>query len=190
LQRRSNEAWPGPDENAVIDAMLDQHHPLYTHHWKKCNTFVTALVTKFIDSSLADKKEDIIQETMVSIVRSLPEFKRRCRLTYWITKIVHSRIADAGRDIQNRKKFIALPPTDPREDDPKEDYLSAFQLPRTVEDECIDREDLREAFTQFLNRYANHAHRERLLLIWTMHLAGYSQKEIAQELGSDTSRRV
>ncbi len=182
MQNQPYARWPGHNDTPVLDAMLDKNHPLYLHHWSECQIYVKGLVLKWASNFSAEEKEDIIQNTTLWIIRYLPDFKRDCRFTTWIIKIVRTRIADAGREKQAYSRQVALPPDDPDNDERREDYISRISSPKTLEEECAIREDLRDAYEKLLDRLAANTNRDRILKILRMHLSGMSQKEIAREL--------
>ncbi len=126
MHKRLLDQWPGPFDDPVIDAMLNDRN---SHHWSECQTFVNRLVQKWAGNFPADDREEIAQNAMFWIVRYLPDFKRECRLTTWIVRVVHTRIADAGRERQNSILRQALPPNDPNEDNESEDYIAKISSP-------------------------------------------------------------
>jgi RNA polymerase sigma factor (sigma-70 family) len=182
MHEQPYERWPGLDDAPVIDAMLNDHHPLHPHHWNGCEAYVKGLVFKWANNFQEDEKEDISQNVMVSITKYLPSFKQKSRLTTWIIKIIHSRIADAGREKQARLRLVALPPDDPDGDERKEDYLTRISSSKTVEEESALREELREAYKKLLDHLSASPNKKQTLRILRMHIAGMSQKEIAQKL--------
>jgi RNA polymerase sigma factor (sigma-70 family) len=179
MHKRLLDPWPGPFDDPVIDAMLNDRD---SHHWSECQKYVNSLVLKWAGNFSADDREEIAQNAMFWIVRYLPKFKRKCRLTTWIMRIVHTRIVDAGRERQTSLLRQALPPNDPDEDDKNEVNASKIGSPRTVEEECVSREELREAFKALLKHLSARAKPERDILILEMHIAGFSQQDISRKL--------
>lgn len=174
MQKQFYEEWPGPDDDLVIDAMLNDSN---SHHWSKCQTFVNSLMPRLAGNFSADIQDEIAQSAMFSIVRYLPGFKRKCRFTSWIIKIVKSRIADAGREQQNMNRRHVSPPNDSDEDKENEAYILKISSERTAEEECILREELREVSKEFLEHLS-----ERKIHIMKMYLAGFSLEAIAKKL--------
>ncbi len=171
--------WPGPSDNPVIDAML---HDKNSYHWTECQTCVNRFVQKYAFGFSSDEKEEIIQDTMLWIVRYLPDFKRDCRLTSWIIQIVRSRIIDASRaKIKLKDRYIPHP-NDPEEDGGNDAYISKISSPRTAEEECVLHEELQEALDEILAFLSSHANSERNIRILKMYLAGFNQKDIANRL--------
>ncbi len=179
MQNRPHNEWPGPDDDPVIDAMLNDSD---SHHWGKCQTFVNKLVLKLASNFSVESKDEIAQNAMLSIVRYLPNFKRECRLTSWIVKIVKSRIADAGRIQQTASWHQALSPSDSDEDKENEAYNSKISSLRTAEEESILREELREVSKDLLDYLSNRKHSARNIRILEMHINGFSHEEIARKL--------
>jgi RNA polymerase sigma factor (sigma-70 family) len=183
MQKRFYDQWPGPDDAPVIDAMLNDTS---SHHWNKCQTYVNELVLRLARDFSSDDKEEIVQNSMFWIVRYLPYFERKCRLTTWIVRVVHTRIADAGRLRQTTIRRQALPTNELDEDKENKEYISKISSPRTVEEECILREDLRESSEALLEYLSTHSNSERNILILEMHIAGFSQEDIAKKLHMPT----
>lgn len=183
MQKRFHEQWPGPEDASVINAMLNDSS---SHHWSKCQIYVNELVLKLASNFSADVKEEIAQNAMFCIVRYLPNFKRKCRLTSWIVRIVHTRIADAGRIRQANFRRQALLPNDPDENKENEAYISKIRSPKTVEEECVVREVLREANIALLEYLSTHSKPEINTRILEMYIAGFSQEDIARKLHMPT----
>lgn len=181
MQKRDSEKWPGPDDNLVIDAMLDDRG---SHHWSECHKFVKNLVMRLASNFSKDVKEEIIQNSMFWIVRYLSSFKRECSFTSWIIKIVKSRIADAWRVQQTTEQHQTSPSNDSDED--KESESDIISTQRTTEQECILREELHEAAKELLVYLSDHAHTERNIRILEMHIAGFSQEDIAKKFHMPT----
>src|SRR5438067_8729023 len=177
MPKRTESQWPGPNDDIIIEAMLNDRHSLHAYHWNECQAYVNKLVQRTSNFSV-DEKEEIAQNTMFWIVRYLGNFKRECRFTTWIIKVVSSRIADAGREKQTLIKRVALPPNDPDVDTQKDDYISRISSPRTAEEEYILHEDLREVSKALLDYLRTRANSERNIRILEMYLAGFSQEEI------------
>lgn len=183
MQSDSNKLWPGEDDTLAIAAMLDNHHPLHQHHWEKCQILVTGWVKTEAKDFFHEEREEIIQNAMFKIARSLHDFKRRSRLKTWIITIVRHCIADAGREQQAHLKQDQFPLRDfDNDEDEEDDYMSRIRSPKTTEEECILRENMREANEKLWEYLSKHANKERNIRIIEKYLDGWSQEEIAFEL--------
>ncbi len=178
LNQQHYDQWPGPFDNPVIDAMLHND----SHNWSECQAYVNRLVLSMASNFPVDVKEEIVQNTMLSIVRYLPNFKRDCRLTSWIVQIVRTRIADAGREQKKLNLRHTPHPNNPEEDDGNDKYIEKIRSPRTAEEECVLQEELQESIKDLVIYLSTHANSERNIHILTMHLDGLSQKDIARML--------
>jgi RNA polymerase sigma factor (sigma-70 family) len=180
MQGNSNNLWPGEDDTQAIAAMLNDQHPFYEHHWQQCYAFVIESVKRRASDFSKDDKDDISQNVMINIGRSLVTFKRKCKLTTWITKIVINCVINARRARKAQEMQRALPPQDPA-DNQHEDFASRIRSLTTTEEESLLREDLR-AIKKLLEQLAKHTHKERAIKIFDMHLEGLSHEEIARKL--------
>lgn len=182
MQGNSNKLWPGEDDTQAIEAMRDDTRSDYDYHWQECQIFINGLVKKRASNFSKDDKEEICQNALLRIVRSLPTFKRESRLTTWITKITINCITDAGRMQQAQLKQEDQSLHSSEDADEDEDLIYRIKSPRTTEDNCIFREDVREIKEKLREYFSKHGNKERTIRIFTMHLEGLSQKEIASIL--------
>lgn len=188
MPNQYNNTWPGPDDSQAIEAMLDKQHPQHQQHWEMCLTLVNGWVKTEARDFSREEKEDIIQNAIFKIVRSLHDFKRRSRLKTWIITIVRHCIADAGRELKARLKQDHLPfrDLDENEDTSDDDYMLRIKSPKTTEEECILREDMREANEKLWEYLSKHTNKERNIRIIEKYIDGWSQEEIAHELHMPT----
>lgn len=174
----SRNPWPGPDDKLVVDQMLADP---YSHRWNECRRFFEQLVQA---SDLpVDLREDVVQNAMFTVMRSLPGFHYECRLKTWLGMIAHSRIVDAWRDRIRNNQWIS-PPNGPSGDEESETGILKINTPQTTEGECIIREKIREVMRvlrEYINTHAN-AERNRQILQKVL-FDQFTFEEAAQELG-------
>src|SRR5450755_600529 len=87
------ERWPGFDDRRVVEEMLNSPH---SEHWAACRDFMRDRVSAAANLPYA-LQEDVIQDAMLSVQKSLPTFQYRCRLETWLLSVVKRRIIDAYR---------------------------------------------------------------------------------------------
>jgi RNA polymerase sigma factor (sigma-70 family) len=128
------------------------------------------------------QREDIVQEAMIRIHKYLATFKFKCSLRTWIFNIVRSCIIDTYRKSKHAVEFHAL--VDPYHDVEIEDELLVANMPGTLEDECITRDELRRvmiALQEFVSLHANQARNRAILEM--VFFEDMSLEETAQALG-------
>src|SRR5438876_12093966 len=79
LKNGDSSRWPGADDAAVVAEMLKNGD---SPHWRACHDFVTHLV-RGMNVPVA-LKDDIVQATMEVLLRALPHFQYKSRLTTWL----------------------------------------------------------------------------------------------------------
>src|SRR5713226_3444987 len=139
MNERLHNSWPGPDDKPVVNQMLADP---YSHQWSECRSFFERL--KQIRDIPEDTREDVVQNAMVTVSRSLPAFRFDCKFSTWLVYVARSRITDAQRDLNRYKKqFIAQSEAPYNEENETDTFTIEAQ--HTTEEECIIRENISEA---------------------------------------------
>src|SRR2546425_2779692 len=182
MKECSLQQWPGSDDRAVVYDMLDNAD---SPHWAACREYVNRCVTKLVFKWRCSPalREDVVQDSMLSVMKSLCDFQFQCRLTTWLMMIVDRRMADVMRSEKRRlaKEADSLDTTNLYgERDNERDVPSIH----TVEEECLVREELR-CVTAYLQEYlAYHSKPERNKQLLNLVLfRGFSVSEAAALLG-------
>lgn len=174
--------WPGEDDRAVVTAMLKDPD---SQHWTKCREFIENLVHQRARNIPQYYWEDIIQEAMIKIHKSLPTFQYKCSLKTWLFGIVGSCIIDDHRKITRILKYI-IPTADSHnahEDGELNDMLN-LHLSRTAEEDFMIREEARQAIAALQEYIMTHNKRERNEKLLDMFFyEGLSLKESAKAVG-------
>jgi RNA polymerase sigma factor (sigma-70 family) len=159
--------WPGPDDKCVIAEMMsDDHSP----HWEQCLIFIRQLLSRM--NVPADSEEDIVQQSLLSVKKKLAEFRHECFLKSWIKLIVVNKTRDELRTYVRNKTRLQIITED-----------LAIVTPQTVEEQYLQREQLREVIAGLQKFVAQHAHRTRNALILRLVLfEGYTCDEVAKQL--------
>lgn len=176
----SEQDWPGADDITVVTEMLNDKD---SHHWGACRSFVARQV-EAMDVAL-DSKEEIVQEVMKSVVKALPGFRYRSRLTTWLIKVIRNKAIDILRYHLSRSSK-EIPPRNTEEGDEEANTFEVVS-PRETEDECVIRESLREAISalQIHIKQSKHPARDGIILRLSL-LEDYTCEEIAVLLGVDS----
>ena len=164
-------------------------------HWSECQKFIQRIIQSQSRNLSLELKEEIVQSAMLSVVRYLPAFRFDCKLATWLVKIAHHRIIDAYRkeppdhshhsDDYSPFPNVYLQVSD--EDEENEAYISHISSEKTAEEECVIREELRDAFNDLQVYLSNRKYAKRNIHVMEMHFEGFSQKEIARKLDMPTA---
>ena len=173
--------WPGPDEGSIIEEMLADHG---SQHWHTCYRFVQRyLLFKgwTIHNLSREDIEEIVQEAMFRIYKSLPAFKRKSKLTTWLTVLSYRSLIDFYR--KSKPSFPIQPPISACPlttgiDEP----LSVSHHTPTAEELAIINNDLSIALATLKCYCLNHAHAGRnARIIELVILRGNSCESAAKE---------
>jgi RNA polymerase sigma factor (sigma-70 family) len=173
--------WPGgADDRTVVEEMLRDPR---SGQWFECYEFVKKLVQSQAKNIPQDHWDDIVQETMIRVDKSLLTFKHQCTLRTWLFSIVRSCIIDAYRKLSRTGQFI-VPLDDPHDDIEQEGDVFTAHTPGTVEDECITNDVLKEALAALQEYVSTHANSKRNRRILDMVIfEGRSLEEAARAVG-------
>lgn len=178
MHERSHPRWPDLDDRAIVAEMLADPN---SRHWSECHNFIQRVVRS---ATIPDYfKQDVVQNTMISVVIGLPNFHFDCKLTRWLAIIANHRIIDTGRKHSSDSQWIPPPNNSSRDTEDEAEPLNISD-PQTTEEKCLIREELYEANKELLAYLPTRLHPERDLRI--LHMAwldGLSHEEIARRVG-------
>lgn len=168
------------DDRIVVEEMLRDQR---SGQWHECYLLVAKLVQQKAHNISPNQREDIVQEAMIRIHKYLPTFKFQCSLKTWIHNIVHSCVIDEYRKIMRIGQFIVSPGVS-LDDFELVGDIPVANVPTPMEDECIIRDELREAFAALLEYVSKHSNQERNRAILLMVLfENRSLEETARAVG-------
>ncbi len=179
---RFEDHWPGPDERAVVSELLNQAD---SPHWASCRRYVERFVQSMAQKGYYSSapREDVVQDSMMSIMKSLRYFRFECKLTTWLRSIVHRRMVDAARFERRRSTWesVSLDVPDGSIGGDGERDVAAI---RTTEEECLLREELRDASAHLEEYVMCHVRPERNRQLLDLVLfQGFSIADAAALLG-------
>ncbi len=187
---KSFHPWPGADDRIVVQEMLRDRN---SGQWYECREFIKKLVQAKAKNIPKDHWEDIIQDAMMRLDKTLATFQYQCAFTTWLFGIVRSCIIDYYRKAARVGQQMAPLSDqyvkteledDPHDDDQKEGDAFTTQVTGTVEDVCITRDELDEALTalrEYVSLHANPTRNRRILDM--VLLEGRSLEETAKAVG-------
>ena len=179
-QDKSYPARQATDDKIVVAEMLRDSS---SGQWHECSLFVNRLVQSQAHNIPYNQWDDIVQEAMIRIHRYLPSFQFQCAFRTWIFNIVHSCTIDAYRKLL-RAGQNTVPLGDSYDDVELESDRSTANVPATIEDECIIRDELQNALTALQEYVSLHSNSKRNREILDMVLfENRSLEEVAQVVG-------
>jgi RNA polymerase sigma factor (sigma-70 family) len=172
--------WPGADDRIVIEEMLRDGR---SGQWYECREFVKKRVQIQAKNIPQEQWDDLVQNAMARIAKFLPAFQYQCTFRTWLFGLVRSCIIDEYRKLKRVGQFLA-PVDDSRDDAEHEDDAFATNTSKTVEDECIIREELRKALVALQEYVSTHANPRRNGQILNMAIfENRSFEEVAKVVG-------
>jgi len=154
--------WPEANDKVVVKEMLRDPQ---SGKWYECREFVRKRIQVQAKNISQDYWDDLIQDTMIRIEKSLPTFQYHCALTTWIVGIIRSCIIDAYRKFKRAGKVIVSNSV-AHDDGEREGDTFVSHISRTIEDECILRIELAEAIAalqEYISKHPNPERNERIL---------------------------
>lgn len=154
--------WPGFDDRCVVEEMLNSPR---SEHWAACRDFVRDRVSARAANLPYALQEDVVQDAMVSVQKSLPTFQYQCRLETWLLSVVKRRIIDAYRKQVDQAAYSLDESSQETEHETTMGATIASPS-ETPEEISIEQEELREALsalTEYVSMHANPVRNKQIL---------------------------
>jgi RNA polymerase sigma factor (sigma-70 family) len=174
--------FPGADadDRIVVEEMLRDST---SGQWYECREFVKQLIQIHAKNIPKDHWEDIVQDAMIRIGKSLSTFQYQCNLRTWLFSIVRSCIIDTYRKLTHVGQLMAAH-GDPHDDVEHEGDAFTTSSQTTAEDEFIVHEELKNALVALQEYVSVHANPKRNMRILDMViLEGRSLEAAAKAVG-------
>ena len=179
-ERQPNFPGADADERIVVEEMLRDSN---SGQWYECREFVKKLIQIHAKNIPRDHWEDIVQDAMLRIGKSLPAFQHQCNLRTWLFGIVRSCIIDTYRKIKHVGQLRAAH-GDPHNNVEHEDDAFTASSQATAEDVFIVHEELKNALVALQEYVSAHANPKRNMRILDMViLEGSSLEAAAKAVG-------
>lgn len=175
---------PGMDERAIVAEMRRDQHSLL---WDECRNFVKLCVNTRAKNIPIDHQEDIVQEIMYKITRSLEHFRFDSTLKAWVNVIVERCIIDEHRKLQNEVPYQFHLATSPDESDYEGEEPGTSEE-KSAEEAYITSDEIDKGWAACLEYARTHANpiRNQLILRMVM-LEGHSHAAAAKEAGCSSA---
>src|SRR3989442_433352 len=145
MKKATTSIWSNLSRLGVAQEMLRDSDSAY---WEMGREAVSNLIGREIRRRGLPRslKEDIVQATMLAVVRGLPSYRGGSSFTSWLTQIaVRKAIDEQRQQIRDREHSTSL---EELEDVDSEATWQQIAASRTVEDDVLVREQLDEALTR------------------------------------------
>ena len=173
-------SWPGGNDRIVVEEMKRDS---MSGQWYECRAFMKRCVEKKAQNIPKDVWDDIVQDAMIRVNRSLVTFNFECSFRTWLFGIARSSIIDAYRKFIRERQHTA-PPEDPYNDAEHEGDAFAASIQGMLEDEFITRDDLGKALIALQEYVATHANSIRNgQILNIVLLEGHSLEVAARAVG-------
>ena len=171
---------PGMDERAVVAEMMSHLHP---EHWEECRKFVKRRVYAKAKNIPVDLHEDIIQEVMYKVTKSLEHFRFQCTLKTWANIIIERCIVDAHRRLQNEVPYHFHLADSPNESNPEGEEPGTGEA-KSAEDAFVINDEIRNgwaALVEYAKTRSNPIRDQHI--IWMVVREGKTHAETAIAVG-------
>lgn len=153
---------PGMDEQVAVEEMMSDQRP---EHWEACNNFVKRCVHAKAKNIPVDLHEDIAQEVMFKIRKSLEHFRFECSFRNWVNLIVERCIIDTHRRLQNEALHHFHLATSPTESDYEGEESSTGEE-KSAEETFMIKDEINGGMSALFEYADTHSHptRDRLII--------------------------
>lgn len=172
-KEKSTNQWPQADDRLVVEEMLN--YPK-SHQWSECLIFIQKYIQMIGKNLSPDRQQVAVQEAMITVMYALPKFRFECKLATWLKRIAYTRMIDEFRKTS--------PSIESLED--KEVEANTFNSSRTIEEEYLAREQVREIFASAVEFIMDHDQKNiqrNKLILQKVFLEGYNFQQTAKEIG-------
>lgn len=180
LESKPHEQWSRLNELEIVEAMQLNRE---SEHWGMCSEFVRHFLDRKFSNLPSHLKDEVVQETILSVYRSFATFRHESKFTTWVVSIARNRAIDAlRRPADTGQAETSL--DDLAEFSENGADLSTSLLSKTPEEITLTNELLREtmiATEAFIQMHAKRGRNRQIL--YMVLFQGLSQKETAERLG-------
>jgi RNA polymerase sigma factor (sigma-70 family) len=153
---------PGIDERMIVAEMLRDQN---SQHWEECRRFVKFCVSANASNIPASSHEDIIQEVMYKVAKSLEQFRFECSFKSWINIVVRRCIIDESRKLR-KDENVHSPLTNQSNENDGEGESFVISKAKSAEDVFLTEDQIRTGMAALLEYADIHTHpiRNRLII--------------------------
>ena len=175
---------PGIGEQTIAADMLRDQ---LSRHWEACRNFVQRCVNAKAKNIPVDRHDDLVQEVMYKITRSLEHFRFDCTLKTWVNLIIERCIIDEHRKPKNEVPYHFHLAISPNESDYESEEPDTSEE-KSAEEVFITSNEIDEGWAACLEYARTHANPIRNQLIVKMVIReGRSHTEAAKKAGCSSA---
>ncbi len=180
--------WPlAPDHAVSTDAILiERIRAGQADAWEELIARFEGRLLAFVESRLRrrDASEDVVQETLIGLLASLPNYDSSRSLESYLFSIAAHKLTDhLRRDGRRPALPLAAGSTSGRPIDPPDRGRRASSLLQSGERRQIEAEALALAMSQILDRWKEQAQWPKIRCAELLFVAGWANRRVAEELG-------
>ena len=178
--------------NSVDELLIEQIRAGDSDAWAKLIARYEGRLLAFARSRLGDHAaaEDVVQETFVGFITSLPHYDADRSLEAYLFRIAAHKLTDHLRR-QGRRQELSLSPgastsdtsQSPSADDLPGSARRASSIVRSGEHRAQEERALADALAKLVDDWFQRSAFERLKCIELLFVRGWSNKEVAERLG-------
>jgi len=154
--------------------------------WRELIDRYEGRLLAFAESRLGKRQaaEDVVQETLLGFLVSLPNYDDATPLESYLFSIAAHKLTDALRRAGRRPTIpLLLPDEEGRSDEPASRARRASSLARSAEGRQIERTVIANCLRELIGQWKSKGEWERLKCIELLFAAGLPNKDAADRLG-------
>ena len=151
--------------------------------WQQFIDRYEARLLAYVRKRLRDEtlSEDIVQETFIGFLTSLPNYDGETPIDSFLYSIAAHKIIDALRKL-GRRPTVPLAVSDSRSIDPAGPGRRASSLMRSREDRSVEQYVVRQCLADQIESWFQNGEYERLMCAELLFVLGWRNKDVAEEL--------
>jgi RNA polymerase sigma-70 factor (ECF subfamily) len=174
---------PADEIDRILVARIRQGEPAA---WDECISKYEGRLLAFVDSRLRNRpsSEDVVQETFMGFLISLPNYDDRTPLESWLFTIAAHKLTDLLRK-EGRRPTIPLfvPDEEGRGSEPAGKARHASSMYRSGERRVAEEQIIGECLQSLIEQWQASGEFERLQCMELLFVLGWSNKAAAERLG-------
>ena len=174
---------PADDADRLLIARIRQRD---ADAWQEVIARYEGRLFAFVDSRLRNRtaSEDVVQETFVGFLISLPNYDDATPLETYLFSIAAHKLTDALRREGRRPALpLFLPDEDGKVNEPVGRGRKASSIARSREREVVEQQVLGECLRRLIAQWKERGELERLMCMELLFVLGWPNKTVAERLG-------
>jgi RNA polymerase sigma-70 factor (ECF subfamily) len=167
------------------ELLIEQIRQRDADAWRELIARFEGRLLKFVEGRMRDRAaaEDVVQETFIGLLTSLPNFDQRRPLEGYLFSIAAHKLTDALRR-QGRRPTLPLAPRsgDPDAWEPASSDRPASSIARSAERCQLEETALRRAMARQIDDLGRGGHWLKLQCVELLLVRGWPNKQVAAQL--------